>query len=59
MSGIRMKHMTIASVMAVVMDTFTVPRRTPKYAVAKRISETKSQTRLEKSSKTPFYSIEP
>jgi hypothetical protein len=51
--------MTIASVIAVVMDTFTVPRRTPKYAVAKRISEIKSQTRLEKSSKTPFYSIEP
>jgi hypothetical protein len=35
-----------------------VPRRTPKYAVARRVSEIKIQTRLEKSSKIPFYSIE-
>ena len=57
-SGMRIKHMTTASVMAVAMDTFTVPRRTPKYAAARRASEIKIQTKLENSSKTPFYSIE-
>lgn len=55
--GIRIKHMATASVMAVAMDTLTVPRRTPKYAVARRASEVKIQTKLEKSSKIPFYSI--
>jgi hypothetical protein len=49
--------MTTASVMAVVMDIFTVPRRTPKYAVASRTSEIRIHTRLEKSSKTIFYAI--
>jgi len=53
----RIKHVTTASVMAVAMETFTVPRRTPKYAVARRTSESRIQTRLEKSSKIPFYAI--
>jgi hypothetical protein len=35
-----------------------VPRRTPKYAVARSASEITIQTKLEKSSKIPFYSIE-
>ena len=47
--------MTIASVMAVAMDTFTVPRRTPKNTVARRTSESRIQTKLEKSSKNTFY----
>jgi hypothetical protein len=34
-----------------------VPRRTPKYAFARRTSESRIQTRLEKSSKTTFYVI--
>ena len=54
----RIKHITIASVIAVVMDTFTVPRRTPKYVVASTTSEVTIQTKLEKSSKTSFYSTE-
>jgi hypothetical protein len=56
--GMRIKHTTTASVMAVAMDTFTVPLRTPKYAVASRTSESRIQTRLEKSSKITFYAIE-
>ena len=43
--------MTTASVMAVAMDTFTVPRRTPKYAVARRTRDIRIQTGLENSSK--------
>jgi hypothetical protein len=55
--GMRIKHMTTASVMAVTMDTFTVPRRTPKYAFATTTIESRIQTRLEKSSKTIFYAM--
>jgi hypothetical protein len=55
--GMRIKHMTTASVMAVTMDTFTVPRRTPKYAFATTTIESRIQTRLEKSSKIIFYAI--
>jgi hypothetical protein len=53
--GMRIKHMTTASVMAVAMDTLTVPRRTPKNTVARRTSESRIQTKLEKSSKSTFY----
>jgi hypothetical protein len=49
--------MTTASVIAVAMDTLTVPRRTPKYAFARTTIESRIQTRLEKSSKTIFYAI--
>jgi hypothetical protein len=55
--GMRIKHMTTASVIAVAMDTLTVPRRTPKYAFARTTIESRIQTRLEKSSKTIFYAI--
>jgi hypothetical protein len=55
--GMRIKHMTTASVMAVAMDTFKVPRRTPKYAFARTTIESRIQTKLEKSSKTIFYAI--
>ena len=55
--GMRIKHITTASVMAVAMDTFTVPRRTPKYAFARTATESTIQTRLEKSSKILFYAI--
>jgi hypothetical protein len=55
--GIRIKHMTTASVIAVAMDTLTVPRRTPKYAFARTTIESRIQTRLEKSSKIIFYAI--
>jgi hypothetical protein len=56
-SGMRIKHMTIASVIAVVMDTLIVPRRTPTYAAAKRRSEIRIQTRLDRTSKISFYSM--
>jgi hypothetical protein len=55
--GMRIKHRTIASVMAVAMDTLTVPRRTPKYAFARTTIESRIQMRLEKSSKIIFYAI--
>jgi hypothetical protein len=53
----RIKHMTIASVMAVAMDTLTVPRRTPKYAFARTTIESRIQMRLEETSKSIFYDI--
>lgn len=49
--------MTTASVIAVAMDTLTVPCRTPKCAFARTTIESRIQTRLEKSSKTIFYAM--
>jgi hypothetical protein len=55
--GMRIKHMTIASVMAFAMDTLIVPRRTPKYAFARTTIDSRIQMRLEESSKIIFYAI--